>query len=447
MKNCLLLLLIPVLMLAGCDTGKDVYSVVLTDDGNGTAKATVGGTEVAEAAEGTEIFLTATPAGGYVFDRWTAENGGVILSNASAARTKFIMPAENVAIKAEFKPVEYYAITIIDGSKGTTVATVGGEEVTGAAAGSTVTLAATPDEGYSFNRWTVVEGGVSLISGETAADKTFVMPACDVVVEAVFIEESDFDIFTRITDTAFREYCRQFDTDKDTKLSFREADKVTYMNASGLGIAALDGIGYFKKLRELHCTGNNLASIDMSKNPALFRLYCGGNDLGSLDISGCAKLERLGCNDTGLTSIELSGCAALAYIECANNQLSAIDLSECPVLKSLRCGNNRLGELDLSNNPMLFELFCNTNRLTELDISKNKALYQLSCFDNRMSELDITDMTTYPMYETYDVWCGAQTKDGTSAQKLTLTMREDQKYRWESTLAGNPANIDVILAN
>ncbi|MCI8668677.1 MAG: LPXTG cell wall anchor domain-containing protein [Lachnospiraceae bacterium] len=52
-----------------------------------------------------------------------------------------------------------------------------------AIAGTTITLAATPDAGYRFKEWQVVSGGV-VISGNT-----FTMPTNDVIVKAIF--ESD----------------------------------------------------------------------------------------------------------------------------------------------------------------------------------------------------------------------------------------------------------------
>ncbi len=51
--------------------------------------------------------------------------------------------------------------------------------------GSTVTLKATPATGYSFTKWEVVSGGATL-SSTTSTTTTFIMPASNLEVEAIF---------------------------------------------------------------------------------------------------------------------------------------------------------------------------------------------------------------------------------------------------------------------
>lgn len=68
-----------------------------------------------------------------------------------------------------------YGITVESGEHGSATASK-----TEAPEGMNVTLTATPDEGYQFDRWVVVSGGVTVI------DNKFTMPANDVKVKAVF---------------------------------------------------------------------------------------------------------------------------------------------------------------------------------------------------------------------------------------------------------------------
>lgn len=78
------------------------YAVTVTDDGNGTGKATVDGSDAVQAGEGDEVTLTATPKDGYAFKQWTVVSGGVTLSDATANPATFTMPAKAVSVKAEF---------------------------------------------------------------------------------------------------------------------------------------------------------------------------------------------------------------------------------------------------------------------------------------------------------------------------------------------------------
>lgn len=71
----------------------EMYAVTVTTDGNGTASA-----DLAAAAAGTNISLSATPNTGYHFKEWQVVSGGVTIEN-----DKFTMPDGNVEIKAIFE--------------------------------------------------------------------------------------------------------------------------------------------------------------------------------------------------------------------------------------------------------------------------------------------------------------------------------------------------------
>ena len=148
------------------------YSVKVSTDGNGTAMA-----DKTSAAAGTVVTLSATPKSGYHFKQWQ-----VVTSNVTIKDNKFTMPAGNVEVKAIFEknatpppsPTEYSVKVSTDGN-GTAMA-----DKTSAAAGTVVTLSATPKSGYHFKQWQVVTGGV------TIKDNKFTMPAGNVEVKAIF---------------------------------------------------------------------------------------------------------------------------------------------------------------------------------------------------------------------------------------------------------------------
>ena len=150
------------------------YTVTVSNDGNGTASASH-----AKAAAGTEITLTATPNTGYHFKEWQVMSGGMTIKD-----NKFIMPDTNVEIKAIFEedappaPTEF-TITVKTDENGTASASHAK-----AAAGTEITLTATPNTGYHFKEWQVMSGGM------TIKDNKFIMPDTNVEIKAIFEEDA-----------------------------------------------------------------------------------------------------------------------------------------------------------------------------------------------------------------------------------------------------------------
>ena len=150
------------------------YTVTVSNDGNGTASASY-----AKAIVGTEIILTATPNTGYHFKEWQVINGGVTIKD-----DKFLMPDTNVEIKAIFEedappaPTEF-TITVKTDENGTASASYAK-----AAAGTEITLTATPQIGYHFKEWQVMSGDM------TIKDNKFIMPDTNVEIKAIFEEDA-----------------------------------------------------------------------------------------------------------------------------------------------------------------------------------------------------------------------------------------------------------------
>ena len=116
----------------------------ITVNANNNAWGTVSGGGQYNA--GATCTLHATPASGYQFDSWK-KNGTVVSTNPNYSFTV----TENATYTAYFsaEPVTYYTITVnASPSNGGTV-TGGGTYP----AGSSVTLTATPNNGYAFSQW------------------------------------------------------------------------------------------------------------------------------------------------------------------------------------------------------------------------------------------------------------------------------------------------------
>ena len=157
------------------------YAVTVT---GGTATVAAG-TTITRAMEGVEVTVTAQAPGGKHFVKWVVKAGGVTLANATSATTTFIMPANDVTIEAEFaeNPVEAYTLTVIKG----TASVAAGTPITDKIAQNTVVTvtADAPETGKVFDKWVVLEGGVTLADA-TKATTTFTMPASAVKIEATY---------------------------------------------------------------------------------------------------------------------------------------------------------------------------------------------------------------------------------------------------------------------
>ena len=135
-----------------------------------------------EAAAGDTVTLTATPDAGYAFGAWTvtdADGGAVTVENSS-----FTMPAKAVTVSATFTAVAptTYAVNVPPKLAGGAVTA----DKTEAAAGETVTLTVTPDDGFHTTEVTVTDADGGNVPVENSA---FTMPAKAVTVTATFAQD------------------------------------------------------------------------------------------------------------------------------------------------------------------------------------------------------------------------------------------------------------------
>ena len=200
-------------------------------------------------------------------------------------------------------------------------------------------------------------------------------------------------------DACFREYVSgmYWDADHDGTLSDTELAKVTVISCRNKQIGSLQGIEYFTALETLDCYGNQLTSLDVSKNTRLTSLCCSHNELTVLDVSKNILLTRLECSFNDFKVLDVSKNAQLTSLMCDNNHLTALDVSGNGALKSLSCGSNLLTALNVSGSLELTSLLCNYNLLTDLDLTKHTKLEVLYCNDNKLTELNLASES--PVYK------------------------------------------------
>ena len=191
-------------------------------------------------------------------------------------------------------------------------------------------------------------------------------------------------------DPVFRKEVEQYDLDHDGMLSPEEADNAIKIRVNGYGVLSLEGIEYLSGLEDLHCDGNNLTKLDISRNTELKTLNCSSNNLTELDVSQNSGLKFLYCDSNHLAVLDVSRNPKMQMLSCSDNPLKELDIRNLPMLISLEVADCELTKLDLSNNPDLMELHCRGNRLTQLDLSHNPFMRRLPCDGNNLTTLDIS---------------------------------------------------------
>ena len=220
---------------------------------------------------------------------------------------------------------------------------------------------------------------------------------------------------TAFPDAAFRAWVLEHlshETDAAGKpyMTRAQIDAVTEIDCHGRGIKKLNGVGKFRMLETLDCSGNALTSLNLTGLDSLGSLDCSGNALTSLTLTGCYVLETLRCENNALVSLELRDNLRLEEIDCSHNRLTSFPdnrnqnllklncsdneipdliLSLFENLQSLDCSHNRIGFLATYFCPMLCELRCADNVLTKLPLGENINLSYLDCSDNLLTSLPI----------------------------------------------------------
>ena len=196
-------------------------------------------------------------------------------------------------------------------------------------------------------------------------------------------------------DKNFREILKDeaCDDNQDGYLSSDEIKEIKFFNIEECGIKDLTGIELLTYVDELNVDGNEISTIDLSKNTKLEWLSVEKNNLDKLDVSKNPKLHTLRCGGNNLKTLDLSKNTELLELSVESNELDKLDLSKNTKLYSLCIDNNNIDKLDLSKNTELVFLDCVGNNLKTLDLSKHTKLWELTLTDNKIEKLDLSNST------------------------------------------------------
>lgn len=173
-------------------TAGEEYNITCATSSHGTV------TTPATAAAGTTVALSVIPDEGYELETLTVYKTGdastTVPVNSDAT---FVMPEYDVTVSATFRENNtFYAITLESVNNGTIAASTQNAKV-----GTTVMLTATPNSGYALYNWYVTKADGSQAT-VAVTDNAFIMPACDVTVDATFVRVVEGDnYYVKVTST------------------------------------------------------------------------------------------------------------------------------------------------------------------------------------------------------------------------------------------------------
>lgn len=198
---------------------------------------------------------------------------------------------------------------------------------------------------------------------------------------------------------------KNLDTNKDNQIQVSEVEQLTSLDVSNADIENLKGIEFFKNLKVLNFSKNDLESVDLSKNVLLEELVANSALLRTLDVSNNIHLKILDCSYNRIENLNLSKNPKLVKLNCRHNRITALDFTNNRVLETVQSLGNRCKTLDVSGIKTLKTLWCSDNytltsinttgcdnleileldkcRVTELDVTSNTKLKTLNCSTNQ----------------------------------------------------------------
>jgi protein phosphatase 1 regulatory subunit 7 len=144
------------------------------------------------------------------------------------------------------------------------------------------------------------------------------------------------------------------DKNDEGQIQVKEAEAVTKLDVSSLGIVNMEGINSFINIDELDCSKNKITTLDVSKIKKLKYLYAYSNNITKLNIDGLAELEDLFVYDNYfITGIEFTKFTKIREINVANNRLTRLDVSGLNFLERINAANNSIETVLLRKAPNL----------------------------------------------------------------------------------------------
>ncbi|MDR2182776.1 MAG: hypothetical protein LBE55_01245 [Clostridiales bacterium] len=148
--------------------------------------------------QGAWVNLQANANTGFEFDRWEVVSGTASIQNTTAASTSFQMPSGAVSVRAVFRQIQTFTVSVSVNNNQAGTATASPN--TNVHQADWVNLNAMPNTGFEFDRWEVVSGAITLSDPQNPW-ASFQMPVSNVSVRAVFRQIQTFTVNVSANDS------------------------------------------------------------------------------------------------------------------------------------------------------------------------------------------------------------------------------------------------------
>lgn len=241
------------------------------------------------------------------------------------------------------------------------------------------------------------------------------------------------DVAPEISDETFRNaMIDAADKDGDGKISKEEAEAVTELNASGLGLTSVD-FTWFNNITVLDLSDNQLESLDLSSVKKVTNLNVNNNKLTALDVENLDQLQYLYANNNELATISRIGSSAIVEIELSHNKLTAIQVYYKSKLISLDVSYNEIATAEIRDNDILASMNVSNNKIKSITMWSLKGLVDVNFSNNPFTQLDEANN-----------WVLLETIDCSNTDITTLNLSQNTELK--RCVASDCANLETIYA-
>jgi len=426
----------------------------------------------AKAAKGSTVTITAVPDEGYIVDTWSAYKTGspATTISVSAAGT-FTMPDYAVTVGATFKKDDtLYGIDLAAVNHGTIAASA-----TQALAGTTVTLTATPDDGYVLRSWYVYKTS-NENTKVNVENNQFTMPAYNVTVAATFAKEStelggDFAKVTEAPDDWSGTYLivyedgllaldgslKEIDAIKDTKAvtindqviaSTDETKSMVFTidkMEGGYSICSASGV-YIGRATDAN-------GIDKSEQPLLNTISMAGTDVDIVGASGAHLRYNKASNQERFRYYKASTYTAQQPIQLYRLQEKGAEDVNFTI--TFHDGNDTYTQTVKENEPTALMPNAFTKNGYEFEGWNTAADGSGKYYEDGATVTTLADLDLYAQWEQlYTVTClssgngtvTAEPTEATEGTDIVLTIQADENYAIQSLTVTDADNNDIEVA-